>query len=121
MKKWILLFILTLEIGSSLAFAAVTIEAKHHELLKSGWSATFLKCADPKETESKWRYNDAPDIFSAGIKSVHSCQGTGNNFCFYYYEKNDQCLKLVTSGEFSYKGIKGLIVERELFQCPEKC
>jgi hypothetical protein len=121
MKKWLLLLILAFLSSSSFANEVVTIETKQHTLLKNGWSALVLKCENIKEKESKWRYNDAPDIFSAGIKSVHSCQGSGDNLCSYYYEKSGECLKLVTSGEFAYKGLKGLIVEREYFQCPEKC
>ena len=121
MKKWILPLILAFISNYLPANEVVTIETKHRTLLKNGWSEIILKCESIKDKESKWRYKDAPDIFTAGIKSVHSCQGTGDNFCSYFYEKSGQCLKLVSSGEFAFKGLKGLIVEREYLQCPEKC
>lgn len=121
MNKWILLPILLFHITIAHGNDALSIKSKHKSLLESGWSPLPLKCDYAQDKESRWRYNDAPKILEAGITSVHSCQGTGNNYCSFYYTKSNQCLKLVTSGEFSYKGLNGLLISGEYSQCPEKC
>ncbi len=121
MNKLILLPILLLHFSIAHASDAISIKSKHKSLLESGWSPFPLTCEYPEDKESIWLYNDAPKIFKAGITSIHSCQGTGNNYCSFYYTKPNQCLKLVTSGEFSYKGLNGLLISSEHSQCPEEC
>jgi len=97
-------------------------------LENKGWKSLPLQCED-EDIEIYWSGNEAPKIFKSGITSIHACSGTGSNSCGFYYQKVKvvnlkiikNCLKLVTTGEFSFKGSDSLIVKKVINQCPEEC
>lgn len=116
-----LLALMCFSVLSKSLFVSLNIKVANENVHKSGWEPLPLQCESEDEKEKLWFANDAKQIYQAGIISVHHCSGTGSNYCTFYYKKAEQCLKLVTSGEFGWKGLEGLIVEREFFDCPEEC
>jgi hypothetical protein len=87
------------------------------ELLKQGWT--------PIRIDSKL-YNgsvenqesDALLLFQAGFFEVESCSGTDANVCFFNYQKNGQCLRLTTEGEYlPPRGEPGLVSWSQ--DCPD--
>lgn len=86
-----------------------TISKVRAEVLKDGWT--------PVRIDSKLHNgaveNQEPDallLFQAGFFEVESCSGTDANVCFFNYQKNGQCLRLTTEGEyFPPKGEPGLV------------
>jgi hypothetical protein len=116
-----LLVLICFSAFSHTQFEDLNIQAADEYAQKLGWNPITLQCKNEEEKEQYWFANDAKKIFQAGIVSIHNCSGTGRNFCSFYYQKAQQCMKLVTKGEFAFKGLKGLIVERTVFHCPEKC
>ncbi len=129
MKHFVILYLITsFSAFSSSALIELNIEQADQLLVKQGWKPLPLQC-EYEDIDYYWFANDAPEVHKAGIKSVHSCSGTGQNYCSFYYQKSliqkqkslKQCLKVVTEGEFGFKGLESLIVKSVFKDCPEEC
>ena len=76
-----------------------TISKVRAELLKDGWTPVRIDSKLPNGAVE----NQEPDallLFQAGFFEVESCSGTDANVCFFNYQKNGQCLRLTTEGEY---------------------
>lgn len=120
---------ISFSIFAGVKFLGLSIVESDNQLKANGWEPIPLQCEYEEEKELLWSANDASDIYNAGITSIHHCFGTEKNSCSFFYEKvklnngkiNKDCLKLVTSGEFSHKGLNSLIVVQVFEHCPEEC
>lgn len=79
--------------------AGVPISQVRAELLKDGWTPVRI---DSKLHDGSVENQEAEArlLFQAGFFEVESCRGTDANVCFFNYQKNGQCLRLTTEGEY---------------------
>jgi|GEM_PF-3284400 len=118
----ILLLIASFAVLSESEYVNLAIKEADKTLKKNGWNPMPLNCEYEEDKQSYWSLNAAPEIFKSGISSIHSCTGTGQNYCKYFYSNNNgKCLSLVTIGEFSDKKLDSLIVKSVGDYCPEDC
>ncbi len=92
--------------------AGLPISQFRPELLKRGWTPVRVdkKLADG-ERENAWGI--ASQFFKAGWFEVESCSGTGRNYCIFNYQKNGECLRIVTRGE------RNPMIENWTDECPD--
>jgi hypothetical protein len=67
-------------------------------LVRAGWKP--IETFTALEGEPERLHFGAGEVFRAGFKEIESCMGTGNNPCFYNYQRGDRCLFLITEGEY---------------------
>lgn len=86
-------------------------------LLRAGWKpvrkAYVLDDGTPENN-----YGDAAKFFSAGIREVQFCSGTGNNYCVHNYRSGRHCLRVATLGEYGVGS--GPQVEAWYSECPRR-
>lgn len=78
------------------------------QLIREGWTPVRIDKILPIEErinpEVKERRNlegGARDLFNAGFYEVEQCIGADFNECTFNYQKNGECLRLETEGEYS--------------------
>lgn len=79
-----------------------SILSARNALIAQGWAprVTYAKVGNRKQFEHSW--GDAGLMFKAGLIEVEGCAGTGANPCaFNYKNKRQQCLRIITLGEFN--------------------
>src|SRR5438105_2869637 len=94
----------------------MSISAVRALLLQDGWTAVRIdkKLAGNREN----LFGDARLLFQAGFFEVESCTGIGQNYCFFNYQKNGECLRLITSGEY-FSASDEPKLDKWTNECPE--
>ncbi|HEX5280025.1 MAG TPA: hypothetical protein VFW28_08090 [Micropepsaceae bacterium] len=93
------------------------------QLIRDGWTPVRIdkilpveERINPEVKERKNLEGDARDMFNAGFYEVEKCIGADFNECTFNYQKNGECLRLKTEGE--YAGGRG---EPTLFSWTNDC
>lgn len=96
---WVCVIVSNSFAGEYQLHAGVPISKVRAELLKDGWTPVRIDkrfSQGPVENQS----GDGRVILEAGFFEVETCSGTDSNVCFFNYQKNGQCLRLTTEGEY---------------------
>ena len=77
-------------------------------LIKDGWTPVRVDKIVPEQDrinpdvkEYKNLSGGAQDLFKAGFYEVEKCVGADFNECTFNYQKNGECLRLKTQGEYA--------------------
>lgn len=78
------------------------------QLIRQGWTPVRIdkilpveERTNPDVKERKNLEGDARDLFNAGFYEVEQCIGADFNECTFNYQKNSECLRLKTDGEYA--------------------
>ena len=91
--------IASLHIAASAQERGTNFVEARASLLKQGWEprATSVRMKDGSLEKS---FGEARSFLQAGFAEVESCTGTGLNHCRFNYRRGEECLVLVTQGEW---------------------
>ncbi|MBI3678484.1 MAG: hypothetical protein HY243_17895 [Proteobacteria bacterium] len=64
-------------------------------------------------------FGNARAMFRAGYREIEMCQGTGLNYCFFFYRKHGRCLRLITQGEYLPEYHAEPKVDGWSYKCPD--
>ena len=96
--------------------AGTAISQVRAQLLKGGWTPVRIDKNIYFDNRPGNQIGDGKALFAAGYFEVESCDGSGADFCDFNYQKNGQCLRLTTRGEYDPP-----VYEPYLFKWNNKC
>jgi hypothetical protein len=84
-------------------------------LINGGWNPleTFEKTGTLLDKET----GSAGSILKAGAIEVGFCSGTGINYCQFNYQKSEQCLQVLTGGEYFKEDKSPKVISWEIIDC----
>lgn len=95
----------------------MSISEAHTQLMKNGWAPVRIdkKLADGERENLE---AEARLLFDAGFFEVEYCTGTGRNLCFFNYQRNGECVRVITEGEY-FSATEVPILATWNNQCPD--
>jgi hypothetical protein len=88
-------------------------------LIMDGWTPVRIdQVIIPGERENL-QPGTPREMFNSGYFEIEGCSGTGVNSCIFNYQKNGQCLRVVTEGEFNRTRGYAPAVDHWTDDCPE--